>query len=120
PVADAVMSVDGLTVGVGEPRKLEEKPLLLLRDTVSETWTSLGAMPAAYAGWLRQLAETKRSGERPKRIWPQLTLTSSYLSDAEWRVRVAVLAPQLESPEPLVAAIAYGELSRAPYAIARL
>nr|WP_245521646.1 hypothetical protein [Rhizobium leguminosarum] len=120
PVADAVMSVDGLTVGVGEPPKLEEKPLLLLRDTVSETWTSLGAMPAAYAGWLRQLAETKRSGERPKRIWPQLTLTSSYLSDAEWRVRVAVLAPQLESPEPLVAAIAYGELSRAPYAIARL
>ncbi|ULJ75027.1 hypothetical protein L2W42_32525 (plasmid) [Rhizobium gallicum] len=120
PVADAVMSVDGLTVGEGRTPEPEERPLLLLRDKVSEKWTSLGAMPAEYAGWLRQLAETKRDGERPKRIWPQLTLTSSYLSDAEWRGRIAVVAPQLESPEPLVAEIAYGELSRAPYAITRL
>jgi hypothetical protein len=120
PVAAAVMSVDGLTAGDGEPTKPSEKPQLLLRDKVSEKWTSLGEMPADFAGWLRQLAATKRSGERPKRIWPQLTLTSSYLSDAEWRARIAVVAPQLESPEPLVAEIAYGELVRAPYSTIRL
>ncbi|MBB2753295.1 UNVERIFIED_ORG: hypothetical protein GGI57_004005 [Rhizobium aethiopicum] len=120
PVAEAVMSVDGLTVGDGEAAKLDEKPLLLLHDKVSEKWTSLGAMPIDFAGWLRQLAQTKHSAETPKRIWPQLTLTSSYLTDAEWRERIVVVAPQLESPEPLVAEIAYGELSRAPYGVTRL
>ncbi|MBY5587367.1 hypothetical protein HFO49_07690 [Rhizobium leguminosarum] len=120
PIADAVMSLDGLTQGEGKQPTLEGKPLLLVRDKDSDTWTSLGAMASEYAGWLRQLVETKRGGERPKRVWPQLTLTSSYLSDAEWRLRIAVVAPRLESPEPLVAAIAYGELSRAPYAVTRL
>ncbi|MGV4796965.1 hypothetical protein [Rhizobium sp. F40D2] len=77
-------------------------------------------MSVDFAGWLRQLAQTKQSAETPKRIWPQLTLTSSYLTDAEWRDRIVVVAQQLESPEALVAAIAYGELSRAPYAVTRL
>ncbi|MBB3394945.1 MULTISPECIES: hypothetical protein [unclassified Rhizobium] len=120
PIADAVMSVDGLTVGDGEATKPDEKPLLLLHDKVSEKWTSLGAMPVQYAGWLRQLAQTKHSAETPKRIWPQLTLTSSYLTDAEWHERIDVVAPQLESGEPLVAEIAFGELSRAPYGVTRL
>jgi hypothetical protein len=39
----------------------------------------------------------------------------SYLTDAEWRERVALVAPYLETPEPLAAEIAYGELIRAPY-----
>lgn len=119
PVAEAVMSVDGLTVADGEA-KLDQKPVLLFHDKVSEKWTSLGAISVDFAGWLRQLAQTKQSAETPKRIWPQLTLTSSYLTDAEWRDRIVVVAQQLESPEPLVAAIAYGELSRAPYAVTRL
>uniref|UniRef100_UPI003F25E28E hypothetical protein n=1 Tax=Rhizobium sp. F40D2 TaxID=3453141 RepID=UPI003F25E28E len=119
PVAEAVMSVDGLTVADGEA-KLDQKPVLLFHDKVSEKWTSLGAMSVDFAGWLRQLAQTKQSAETPKRIWPQLTLTSSYLTDAEWRDRIVVVAQQLESPEALVAAIAYGELSRAPYAVTRL
>lgn len=119
-VAQAVMSVDGLTVGDAEAAKLDQKPLLLLHDKVSEKWTSLGAISVDFAGWLRQLAQTKQGAEMPMRIWPQLTLTSSYLTDAEWRERIVVVAPQLESPEPLVAEIAYGELSRAPYAVTRL
>ncbi|MBB3564351.1 hypothetical protein FHX06_005715 [Rhizobium sp. BK512] len=119
-VAQAVMSVDGLTVGDAEAAKLDKKPLLLLHDKVSEKWTSLGAISVDFAGWLRQLAQTKQGAATPKRIWPQLTLTSSYLTDAEWRERIVVVAPQLESPEPLVAEIAYGELSRAPYAVTRL
>ncbi|MDQ0561518.1 hypothetical protein QO004_003312 [Rhizobium mesoamericanum] len=120
PVAEAVMSVDGLAAGDGEAAKLDKQPLLLLHDTVSEKWTSLGAMSVDFAGWLRQLAQTKQSAAAPKIIWPQLTLTSSYLTDAEWRKRIVVVAPQLESPEPLVAEIAYGELSRAPYGVTRL
>ncbi|NLS08161.1 hypothetical protein HGP14_33750 [Rhizobium sp. P32RR-XVIII] len=119
--SEAVMSIDGLTVDDEAPTTLDEKPLLLLRDKVSERWMSLGAMRVNYAEWLRRLAETKRSGEgRPKRIWPQLTLASSYLTDEEWRERVGVVAPQLESTEPLVAEIAYGELVRAPYGAIRL
>jgi hypothetical protein len=41
------------------------------------------------------------------------------LTDAEWRERVAIVAPKLESDEPLAAAIAYGELARAPYSAMR-
>jgi hypothetical protein len=118
--AEAVMSADGLTAGDGEAAELGKKPVLLLHDQVSEKWTSLGAMSVDFAGWLRQLVQTKHSAESPKRIWPQLTLTSSYLTEAEWRERIFVVAPQLESPEPLVAEIAYGELSRAPYGVSRL
>jgi hypothetical protein len=77
-------------------------------------------MAVGYAGWLRELARTKHSAEIPKRTWPQLTLTSSYLTDTEWRERVVVVAPQLESPEPLVAEMAFGELSRAPYGVTQL
>lgn len=119
PIANPVMSVDGLT-GDGEALPPGEKPLLLLHDEVSEKWTSLGAMSVGYAGWLRKLAQTKHSAETPKRIWPQLTLTSSYLTESEWRERIFAVAPQLESAEPLVAEIAYGELSRAPYGVTRL
>ncbi|MDI7863505.1 hypothetical protein MRS76_16240 [Rhizobiaceae bacterium n13] len=119
-IAKAVMSVDGPTAGDEASVIPDSKPLLLLRDKVSETWSPLGSMSADYAEWLRQLAQTKRSGERPKKVWPQLTLTTSYLTEAEWRERIAVVAPRLESPEPLVAEIAYGEFMRAPYGIMRL
>ncbi|WP_246805607.1 hypothetical protein [Rhizobium leguminosarum] len=49
-----------------------------------------------------------------------MTLTASYLTEAEWRERIALVGSQLESTDPLVAEIAYGELSRAPYATMRL
>jgi hypothetical protein len=43
----------------------------------------------------------------------------SSLSESDWRERLAVIAPALESSEPLVAEVAYGELARAPYAAMR-
>ena len=43
----------------------------------------------------------------------------SSLSESDWLERLAVIAPQLESSEPLVAALSYGELARAPYGAMR-
>jgi hypothetical protein len=114
-LTEPVMSLDGLTAGskVAGP---SGKPLLLVRNEVAERWTSVGAIGAEYAGWLRRLAATDRSGDaRPASTWPATTSTWSYLTDAEWLDRVAIVAPKLESDEPLAAAIAYGELARAPY-----
>jgi hypothetical protein len=122
PKTEPVMSLDGLTPGQKVPTVQQGKPLLLLRDHVSEKWTSLGAIDADYVGWLRQLAATNHDGKaRPARLlWPQPTLTASSLTDAEWRERIAVVAPRFESTEPLVAEIAYGELIRAPYGAIRI
>jgi len=119
--AEAVISPDGPMPGENVPTVPDGKPLLLVRDKVSEKWTSVGAINAQYAGWLRQLVASNHGGKaRPPRVWPQLALMSSYLTDAEWRERVAVVAPQLESAEPLAAEIAYGELARAPYGAMRI
>ena len=41
------------------------------------------------------------------------------MSAEEWRTRVALVVPHLESPEPLVAELAYGALAAAPYAAVR-
>jgi len=120
--AQVVMSPEGQMPGEAVQALPQDKPLLLIRDRVSERWTSIGSMDDHYAGWLRDLVATNRGMEaRPVRTWPpQLALMSSDLSDAEWRERVAVVAPQLESAEPLVAEIAYGELARAPFAAMRI
>ena len=80
------------------------KPLLLVRDASWPTWVSEGAIGAEHAQWLRQLAAGKR--------WTEMNAD-------EWRVRVALMLPYLENPEPLVAEIAYGEFASAPYAALR-
>jgi hypothetical protein len=77
------------------------KPLLLVRDVSWPMWVNFGTIGAEHAGWLRQLAAGKR--------WTEM-------SADEWRARVALMLPYLESPEPLVAEIAYGEFASAPYA----
>jgi hypothetical protein len=118
---EAVMSMDGLTPGEKLATAPAGKPLLLVRNTVSEKWASIGAIDADYAGWLRDLAATNHGGKaRPARISLLPTLTGSSLTEEEWRERVAVVAPQLESSEPLAAEIAYGELSRTPYGVMRI
>jgi hypothetical protein len=78
--------------------------LLLIREDPLPGWVVLGAIGTGQAGWLRQLAVGQRSDE---------------LSGKQWRERVALVAPRLESPQPLVAKIAHGELSAAPYAAMR-
>jgi hypothetical protein len=80
------------------------KPLLLVRDGSWPTWTIAGAIGAGHSGWLRGLA----AGKRPEEM-----------NAEDWRARVALALPHLESREPLAAEIAYGELAAAPYAAMR-
>ena len=93
-------------------------PYLLLRDPFASQWTSLGTIRAEYADWLRQLVATVFvKGDRPRPTWPSNMQTSSTLSYAGWRQRIALVLPYLENSDPLAARIAWGELARAPYAI---
>lgn len=78
--------------------------LLLVREDPLPGWVVLGAIGIDQAGWLRKLAVGKQTEE---------------ISAEAWRGRVALVVPQLESPQVLVAKIAHGELSAAPYAVMR-
>jgi hypothetical protein len=78
--------------------------LLLIREEPLPGWVVLGAIGTDQAGWLRKLAVGQRTDT---------------LSAPQWRDRIARVAPKLESPQPLVAKIAHGELSAAPYAAMR-
>jgi hypothetical protein len=80
------------------------KPLLLVRNDPFPAWVILGAIGAEQSGWLRKFAAGKRADE---------------MNAEDWRARVALVLPCLESPEPLVAELAYGELAAAPYAAMR-
>ncbi|HYB44019.1 MAG TPA: hypothetical protein VEL75_19725 [Candidatus Methylomirabilis sp.] len=80
------------------------RPLLLVSDEQLPTWIVLGAIDAGHSGWLRKIAAGKRAAE---------------MSAEEWRARVALVVPYLESPDPLAAEIAVAELNAAPYAALR-
>jgi hypothetical protein len=80
------------------------KILLLVRDDLFPTWTILGAIGAEHLGWLRKLAAGKPASE---------------MSPADWRARVTLVLPYLESRDPLAAEISYGELAAAPYSSLR-
>jgi len=75
--------------------------LLLVSEEGWPMWVSVGTVPAAYAGVLRQIASGKRSTD---------------MDADDWRMRVSLMLPYLENHEPLVAEIAYGEFTAAPYA----
>ena len=91
PALDAARSTNG-------------KSLLLVRDDAFSTWTVLGAVGAEHLGWLRTLAAGKAAADR---------------SPEDWHTRAALVLPYLDSREPLVAEIAYGELAAAPYSALR-
>src|ERR1700730_385474 len=110
-IADPVTSLDAATAPGCNP-------CLLVRDPLAPQWTSMGAIRAQYADWLRQLATTVFvKGDRPRPTWPSIMPMSSVLSYAGWRQRIVLVLPYLENSEPLVAQIAWGELARAPYAV---
>lgn len=80
------------------------KALLLVRNDPFPTWAILGAIGKEQSGWLRKFAAGKHSED---------------MSAEDWRVRVALVLPYLESSDPLVAELAYGEIAAAPYAAMR-
>jgi hypothetical protein len=112
-IAEPVVRVDAATISGG-------KPVLLLWNGLAQTWTSVGTIGADYAAWLREVVATGRGGARgAKPTWPKATQSPSELADADWRERLAIVVPYLESPESLAADIAIGEVGRAPYGALR-
>ncbi|MDL2410075.1 hypothetical protein PY650_31560 [Rhizobium calliandrae] len=91
-------------------------PCLLIHYALNPHWTALGTMPPEYAAWLRQLIATYRtSGELRRASWPQRLQPSTVLNDAGSRQCISLVLPRLESPDALVAQIAWQELAHAPY-----
>ena len=96
------------------------EPHLLLRNKLGERWMVAGSIGIEHAGWLRSLASTHDGEGRGSRAaWLPTPATASDLSNAEWAKRVALAAPYLESSDPMVARIAFDEISRAPYGALR-
>jgi hypothetical protein len=102
--AVAGRTIPGAVDGADEATVRAGKPFLILHHENWPRWTSVGTLGAGYTGWVRQIAATGPRADRP---------------DVNWRARVALVAPYLEDPDPLAAAIAYGELARAPYGALR-
>lgn len=102
----------GTTIEGGYPRRASTadanvpkgKALLLVRNDPFPTWVILGAIGKEQTEWLRKLAAGQRFED---------------MSAEDWRARVALVLPYLESSDPLAAELAYGELAAAPYAAMR-
>jgi hypothetical protein len=108
-IVDPVQSPDGAVPSGCDP-------CLLIHYALNPQWTALGIMPPEYAEWLRQLIATYRtSGELRRASWPQRLQSSTVLNDAGSRQCILLVLPRLESPDALVAQIAWQELARAPY-----
>lgn len=78
--------------------------MLLLREPHWSAWVGFGAIDPAYADVLRMHATITPPGD---------------LTPDERAAYVASLLPYLRSPEPMLASIAHGEMSRTPYAVMR-
>jgi hypothetical protein len=92
-----------------DPKTLDAaSPLLMLHSDLSQAWMAVGSIGVEHADWLRRLV----------RATPGANASPS-ASEAQWRDYVAMLLPNLNSPDPIAADLAYTELSRAPYAVLR-
>jgi hypothetical protein len=113
-------SVDAARIPADRSDVADDMPWLLVRNELTEEWTGLGQVSAGFAPWLRTVAASNHGGvDQRSGTWPQTVVSWPSLSESDWRERLAVIAPQLESSEPLVAALSYGELARAPYGVMR-
>jgi hypothetical protein len=74
---------------------------VVLRDAPDAPPRSIGSVPVEQAEWLQHLL-------RASAVAPA--------SATQWHSHLAVLQPALEHPSSLMAAIAYDEIARAPYA----
>src|SRR5262249_54449369 len=111
-------SGDTLHLTAQQPQE-NSKPFLILRYPLSEQWESQGQIDLSYADWLRQIAVDAHGSSVQKKGSLDLSPVRKTLTEAQWAERSAVVVGKLESPDPLVAEIAYGEISRAPYATLR-
>lgn len=94
---------------------------LLARNGMSGRWTNFGAIGAENAAWLRELLKTNDGqAKAPPRVWPLVSPVQAVPDSTNWSTRIALIETHLESDDPLVAEIAFGELSRAPYEATRM
>ena len=78
---------------------------LFLRDALGQRWSALGEIAESNAEWLREMSFAYPCPEARKRIMAQ----------AQWRARLSLTVQELRSDDPLIEAIAHGDLARAPY-----
>src|SRR5262249_58254497 len=84
-------------LGIDQETARNGKPLLLLRDALVQRWSSLGAIGAEHAPWLRRLAASSGPGRGdPRGAWRPAKLPSSERGPAEWREP----PPRLPPPPP--------------------
>ncbi|MEJ8574267.1 hypothetical protein [Microbaculum marinum] len=93
---------------------------LLARNSQSGRWTDLGPVGTEHADWLRRFLTTVDGPSNATRLsWPLSSTAQAAPDTTNWPARIAVVERQLESADPLVAEIAFGELARAPYDVMR-
>ncbi|CAH1671266.1 MULTISPECIES: hypothetical protein [unclassified Chelatococcus] len=93
---------------------------LLARNGMSLRWSNFGVVQAENAGWLREFLKTNDGrAKAPPRAWPLVSPVQAVPDSIDWSKRISVIAPSLESGDPLVADIAFAELARAPYDVMR-
>lgn len=76
---------------------------LFLRDSLGHRWSALGEIAETNAAWLREVALT------------HVLDAEADDAQAQWRARLALTMQELQSDDPLIEAIAHGDLARAPY-----
>ena len=79
-------------------------PVVLLYNAAGNSWRVLGPLGLGRVTWLKQLA-----GLRPASLTPAV----------DWSARLPAFLDDLEDQEPLVAQLAYEEVSVAPYTAMR-
>jgi hypothetical protein len=97
--------VQATAPGLEEAASRESAPLLVAQVNAKSPWSMIGSVGVEHADWLRRVVATTLRADA---------------TDAQWGARVAFLLPYLDHNEPLLAAIAYGELAAAPYGALRL
>lgn len=96
--------VQATAPGLEQAASGDSGPLLVVQADASSPWSIVGAVGPEHADWLRRMAA--------------VTLAMD-AADRQWRDRIAIVVPYLGHREPLISAIAYGQLAAAPYAALR-
>jgi hypothetical protein len=114
-VWELIADVEAAPISSADSGNLE----LLVRNGSSQQWSSLGKTEAREAEWLREFAQSTPVGGAVGWAWPGAPTRPSAAAESAWAARLEIVAPRLESDDKLIARIAFGELSRAPYAVTR-
>lgn len=89
---------------------------LIARNGLSGLWTNFGAISSDNGPWLRTLLKSNDGSAKARpHVWPIVSPVQAVSDSTNWPKRIVLVEQRLESDDPLVAEIAFGELSRAPY-----